>query len=89
MEVKYVAPTSLDQAPQNTIWQHLLEDGTYDFYIQISQDPNMPKWEKIGFILAKVFQDLAANDKFIAALMELYNKNESGFSKLIDIIKLL
>jgi hypothetical protein len=89
METKLTAPTVLNAAPQNTIWQQLLDDGTYEFYIQLSSDPNMPKWEKIGFVFTKVFQELINNQAFISEIMAVYNKQESSFTKIIDILKLL
>lgn len=76
---KVVAPTKhVTGYPFGQMWRHYHEDTVGEYYIQLSQNPDEPKWIPIGFFLKEVFNKELESDAFIKECLHKYqssNKN--------------
>lgn len=75
---KYVTPTKFDIAPLKTIWNVVKNDKSTEFYIQLSDDTNNPRWEKVGTFLEKSLVKLIDNKMFINECFRLFMHNEDN-----------
>jgi len=88
---KYVAPTSLDYAPNGITWTEIIEERENEekvaVYIQTSNDIKKPKWIKINHMLDVICDKYYKNESFIVKLLAIYSyvSNDPLFIK--DIIR--
>ena len=74
--VKYSVPTKLDIAPFGTTWTALIGDIGKETYIQLSTDIESPRWEKLGYLLEKAFEDRLNDEKFMNEILEKFNNEQ-------------
>ena len=53
---KYTAPTKYEKAPHGTIYKTITGDNKFEYYIQISIDPEHNEWERLGNLLERMFE---------------------------------
>lgn len=75
--IKYSVPTKLDTAPFGTIWKALIGDTGKETYIQLSIDVESPRWEKLGFLLEKAFEDQLQDEKFMNEILKRFKQLEA------------
>ena len=74
----YGAPTKYNKEPQGTIWlSSKNDDETIIRYIQISEDKENPRWEKIGTFLEVALGDMINDPHYMKSCMMLFKGNEN------------
>lgn len=75
---RYAVPNKLVSADFGTISRVFKEDNTEELYIQVSLDPELPRWEKLGDMFEKAFADFLHQDEFVEDCLKLFLKKEAG-----------
>jgi len=85
--IKYTRPSSYDFAPYSQQWI-FMEDKIKEKYIQLSEDENHLRWERMGYLLERAFEDLFQNQEFITECLRAFkHKEEDPLIKITEIIK--
>ena len=81
--VRHTIPSKYDLAPFGTLCQANIGDDGYQLYIQLSELPEEAKWEPIGFLLEKAFEEVLQDEMFITELFHLIGVREYKSFKYI------
>lgn len=73
---RFCPPTNLDREAFGTRWH--CDD---DLYIQLSDNPEKPKWEKISYLLQNAFSSFLNDNKFIDDCLSLYKDRLDRLNK--------
>lgn len=86
---KYSAPTKFDSAPLKSVWRVMSQSGHAELYIQLSDKPDVMRWEKMGVFLEKAFvRVIEDHPDFITECLRLFVYNEEDpLKKISEIIK--
>jgi hypothetical protein len=60
---KFSPPTKFDQAPLGTIWESEQNESGVEIWVQLSEVPEEPKWERLGSFLERAFAHLCGVNK--------------------------
>ena len=71
MEIKFTSPSRYTPGDYGTICK-VENDGHTDLYMQISDEPNIYNWIRVGDILVKCFNDFLSNRDFSPLMLDLY-----------------
>lgn len=91
---KYCVPSVLNKAPFGTIAKMIIdkEKDEYVLYIQLSDDENKPRWEKLGKFFEEVFdEEFVSNEPFMEMCLALFknlrdkNNDKSICTKINDV----
>jgi hypothetical protein len=72
---QYCPPTSLDKHPFATIYKIIVDKDRqeYQFFIQLSQDTEHPKWERLGAFFEQVFNyEFIADSGFMGICLDIF-----------------
>lgn len=89
---KYCVPSVLDKAPFGTIAKMIIdkEKDEYVLYIQLSEDDQKPRWEKLGKFFEEVFnEEFVSHEPFIDTCLALFKslkdkKNDKSICSKVD-----
>lgn len=88
MVTRYTRPSSLDNEVYGIQWRYMCDNNTHETYIQLSEDANKPRWEKIGTLFEIAFEELYERDDFIQECLKLFKYKENGpLKKIVEILK--
>ena len=88
--VRYSTPGKYDVAKFGTISKVMGDNDSFEFYVQLSEDESIGNWQKISYLLEKVFGQFIINNDFLAQCLNIYVEKEdkhSAFDKISEIIK--
>lgn len=80
--IRYANPTKFDIAQYGVLVKVLRDDGSFDYFIQISKDEEAVEWIEMSKFLDQLFKDNYENDTFIKKLLKFKDNNK-------DIIKII
>lgn len=84
---KYSPPTNIVSEPKGTIWAVEGENHSESFYIQLSDDPKAPHWERFGEMLEAIFKPYCTDDGFMDELFKVYTKELENGASLLGFIQ--
>lgn len=85
--IKYTRPSSYDYEPYLTQWI-FCEDNNNEIFINLSEDPEHPRWERMGNVLELAFADFLDRQEFVDECLRLFkHKEEDPLLKITEIIK--
>lgn len=82
-EIKYCAPTRLDNASFGTIWKVIISEKEYVYYIQLSHESTNPQWEKMSYLFEKALERYVTDDNFMAHLLRLFDHQAGDVKTLV------
>lgn len=68
----YRIPTRFDYKEIGYLWYHETPENELEIFIQISPDKDHPDWQRLGFIMEKIYLDNATPQDFFDKILELY-----------------
>jgi len=85
--IRHTMPSKYDSAPFGTICQANIGDDGYQLYIQLSETEES-RWEPMGFLLEKAFEEMLQDEEFIKELLQLIGSHEyKSFETISKLIK--
>jgi hypothetical protein len=87
LKVRYFPPSKFDPAPYGQMVYVDSEKEGLTIYIQLSQNPEEPNWQKGRYLLEEVFKDHLSKPEFIEICVKIFEtKDKTLFQKLKELI---
>lgn len=86
--LRYVSkqrPSPHDSAPYATQIEVIIDPGVSVLYIQTSDNPQKPHWERASIILERVYEEKLKNYEFVDALLTCFHEKKE-FPDLLKFI---